>query len=62
MHRDKATLEIRALELREDFKPTEDFKQKLSFTFKDFMKFHSAQTLKLSKDCSQFLKAARLSI
>ena len=56
MHRDKATLEIKALELREGFKPTAGFKQQLSSTLRDFMKFHNAQALKAAKDCSKFVQ------
>lgn len=56
MHRDKATLEIKAFELKKDFKPTEGFKQQLNLIIKDFMKFHDAQALKIAKDCPQFLK------
>jgi len=58
MHRDKAALEIKALELKEDFKPTRDFKQQLTSTFEDFMKFHNAQSMKIGDDCPKFVKDA----
>lgn len=56
MHRDKATLEIKALELKEDFKSTKDFKQQLAQTLEDFVKFHNAQTTKIAESCPPFLK------
>lgn len=59
MHRDKATLEIRALELKENFKPTEHFKQQLTLTLKDFMRFHNAQTAKVADNCPKFLRTLK---
>ncbi len=65
MHRDKATLDIKALELREDFKPTKDFEQKLTYTLKSFMKFHNAQTIEFPKTHAlpaSMVKSMRLSL
>jgi uncharacterized protein YcaQ len=56
MHRDKATLEIRALELREGFRLTKDFREQLLMTLRDFMQFHNAQTIKITEACPRFLK------
>jgi len=56
MHRDKATLEIKALELKEDFKPTKDFKQQLAQTLEGFAEFHHAQTTKMAENCPPFLE------
>jgi len=56
MHREKATLEIKAIELKEDFKPAKDFKPQLKQTLADFMKFHNAQTIKIGDGCPKFIK------
>jgi len=56
MHRDKATLEIKALKLKKGFKPNGEFKQKLALTLEDFMQFHNAQAAKIGKSCPRFLK------
>ena len=61
MHRDAATLEIRALELKEGLKPTKNFKQKLTLTLEDFMKFHKAETMKIAENCPRFLKTIQQS-
>ncbi len=61
MHRDRATLEIRALELKENFKLTKDFMHGLTLALKDFMKFHNAQTIRIAENCPNFLKALNLS-
>ena len=53
IHRDKTSLEIKAIELKEGFRITEDFKQKLALAIQDFMKFHNAKTLELAKKCSK---------
>jgi len=54
IHRDKTSLERKAIELKEGFRITEDFKQKLTLAIQDFMKFHNAKTLELAKKCSKF--------
>ncbi len=56
MHRDASTLEIRALELKEGFGPTKDFKQQLTFTLEDFMRFHNAENIRIAENCPRFLK------
>lgn len=58
MHREEATLEIKALELKDGFKPTRDFKQQLALTLEDFMKFHNTETIKIGNGCPKFLKTA----
>lgn len=56
MHREKATLEIKAIEFKPDFKLHEDFEQQFNLTQKDFMKFHNAQTLTIPENCHPLLK------
>jgi hypothetical protein len=53
MHRDKATLEIKALEVKEDLRSNEDFKHQFSLALRDFMVFHDAQTMEVAKDCEK---------
>jgi uncharacterized protein YcaQ len=57
MHRDKDALEIKALELKEGFKPTEDFEHQLALTLEDFVKFHNAQTTKIAESCPSLSKS-----
>jgi uncharacterized protein YcaQ len=56
MHRDKATLEIKTLELRDGFKPTKAFTEQLFITLGDFMQFHNAKTVRIAEPCPRFLK------
>ena len=58
--RDKATLEIKTLELKKGFKPTREFKEQFPLVLGDFMKFHNAETVKIPENCRQLTKNARL--
>jgi len=60
MHRDKATLEIKTLELKKGFKPTREFKEQFPLVLGDFMKFHNAETAKIPENYRQMTKNARL--
>jgi uncharacterized protein YcaQ len=62
MHRDKATLEIKTLELKEGFKPTREFKEQFPLALRDFMKFHNAETAKIPENCRQMTKNAKLTL
>ena len=59
MHRDKATLEIKTLELKKGFKPTREFKEQFPLVLGDFMKFHNAETVKIPENCRQLTKNAK---
>ena len=54
MHRDKAMLEVKALQLEKDFRPTGDFKHQLTLALMDFMKFHNAQTIEVAKNAQDY--------
>ncbi len=56
IHRDKAELEVKALELRSDFKATQKFTDELILTLEDFMAFHCAEVCQFSGNCPEFLK------
>jgi uncharacterized protein YcaQ len=56
MHRDKATLEIKTLELKEGFKPTKEFKEQFALALRNFMKFNNAETVKIPENCWQLTK------
>jgi len=60
MHRDKATLEVRALEFKERFKPTNAFREELLITLRDFMRFHEAGTTRFSEACPRMLRTIRI--
>jgi uncharacterized protein YcaQ len=48
MHRDKATLEVKALELEKDAQLARDFKQQLSSALEDFARFHDARAIEVA--------------
>jgi uncharacterized protein YcaQ len=63
MHRDKGTLEIRALELEDGFAVKEDFMDQLVSALMDFMRFLGAQDCIIGENCPSFLKTLnRLSV
>ena len=54
--RDKGMIEIKLLQLEEDFKPTKDLREKLIVAFKSFMEFHKAETITFRKVIPDTLK------
>jgi uncharacterized protein YcaQ len=62
MHRDKAMLEVKAFEVVDGFKISEDFLEQLAKTLLDFMKFHAAETCKIADSCPEFLRTLNLSL
>lgn len=56
IHRDDATFEVRALELQEKFRMTEEFVVELTLALRDFMVFNGAENCQISKNCPAFLR------
>jgi uncharacterized protein YcaQ len=54
MHRDKATLEVKALELEKDAQPTRNFKQQLDLALKNFAKFHDARAIEVARSARNY--------
>jgi len=61
IHRDHARLEIRALEMQQNFRITEEFAVELASALKDFMVFNGAKNCQISKNCPAFLRKLDLS-
>jgi len=48
-HRDKHMIEVKSLHLEKDFKPNQEFEEKLDDAFKGFMEFHKADRITFRK-------------
>jgi uncharacterized protein YcaQ len=62
IHRDAKTLEIRALEMQQNFRITEEFLVGLTLALKDFLVFNCAENCQISKNCPAFIRKLDLSL